>query len=372
MKDDKGFVTLKRFSSIQAQYYILYGERSNGKTTAVLDEACLTDAWNTLYEERTREFVIIRRFGVDIVGNRVNDFFKSINSRGVVKKLTKGEYDRVIVEKKTFYFYSSETETKSKPIGYVIALTDMEHDKGRNFPDVKNVLFDEFITHTYYLPNEFELFTNTLSTIVRLEDDVKIYMCGNTVNRYSLYFREMQLKGIKKQKQGTIDVYNIQDAHDAKIKTTIAVYYTDSLAKGAKKSNIYFAFNSPKVNMIKNGAWEVGMYPHLPIRYMESQIIFNYFIRFDDDIFHCEIIKTPKGAFTYIHEKTTPIRNDNDIVFDLNVYDLSPYHNRNMLRCEKPFVSKLLYFFDNDLVFYQDNLVGNAIDNYFKQCRRGA
>lgn len=366
------FVTLKKFGSIQAQYYILYGERSNGKTTAVLDEACLTDAWDTIEDDNTKEFVIIRRFGVDITGNRVNDFFKSINKRDVVKKKTKGEYDSVVVDRKTFYFYNSMTETKSKPIGYVIALTDMEHDKGRNFPNVKNVLFDEFITHTYYLPNEFELFTNTLSTIIRLEDDVKIYMCGNTVNRYSLYFREMQLKGVKKQKQGTIDVYNIQDAHDSKIKTTIAVYYTDSLAKSVKKSNIYFAFNSPKINMIKNGAWEVGMYPHLPSNYFRSNIIFEYFICFDEEIFHCEIIKTKDGTFTYIHEKTTPIKNDSDIVFDLNSYDLNRRHIRNILRCKEPFVQKILYFFETDCVFYQDNLVGNAIDNYLKQCRRGA
>ena len=124
--------------------------------------------------------------------------------------------------------------------------------------------------------------------------------------------------------------------------------------------------------MIKNGAWEVGMYPHLPVKYLQSHIKFIYFIKFDEDIFQCEIIKNKHGCFTYIHEKTTPIRNYDDIVFDLNDYTLNRYHNRNILKCNQPFVKKLLYFFDSDLVYYQDNLVGNAVDNYFKQCRRGA
>ena len=58
---------------------------------------------------------------------------------------------------------------------------------------MKTILFDEFITKGMYLTDEFMAFMNTLSTIIRQRDNVKIFMCGNTVNKFNPYFEEMGL-----------------------------------------------------------------------------------------------------------------------------------------------------------------------------------
>src|SRR5699024_11620877 len=57
------------------------------------------------------------------------------------------------------------------------------------------------------LVNELVLFMNTVSTIVRRRTDVKIFMLGNTVNKYNPYFKEMGLNHANQMEQGTIDIY---------------------------------------------------------------------------------------------------------------------------------------------------------------------
>ena len=96
-----------------------------------------------------------------------------------------------------------------------------EHYKSSSYPSVDIILFDEFISRDGYLPNEFVTFMNVLSTIIRHRDDVIIYMLGNTVNRYCVYFTEMNLQGVPKQAQGTIDVYKYVNNPEL----TVAVEY---------------------------------------------------------------------------------------------------------------------------------------------------
>ena len=62
--------------------------------------------------------------------------------------------------------------TDDKPFCYGFALTGMEHDKGTSYPGVGNVLFDEFITRQSYIPDEFVMFANTISTIFRRVDKI--------------------------------------------------------------------------------------------------------------------------------------------------------------------------------------------------------
>ncbi|MFV3037454.1 phage DNA encapsidation protein, partial [Klebsiella pneumoniae] len=97
------------------------------------------------------------------------------------------------------------------------------HDKSTSFPDIDLIIFDEFLTNRLYLNDEFILFMNTVSTIVRRREDVKIYMLGNTVNKYCPYFAEMGLEHIPKMTQGTIDVYAYGNSD-----LTVAVEYCKS------------------------------------------------------------------------------------------------------------------------------------------------
>ena len=92
------------------------------------------------------------------------------------------------------------------------------------------------------------LFTNILSTIIRQRDDVKIFLCGNSINKVNPYFTEMGLTKAKNQAKNTIDVYTYGNS-DLKV----AVEYTgdvNTTGKSLKGSDKYFAFDNPKLKMI--------------------------------------------------------------------------------------------------------------------------
>ncbi|MCS5737186.1 hypothetical protein, partial [Herbiconiux daphne] len=206
------------------------------------------------------------------------------------------------------------------------------------------------MTNRLYLQDEFVQLMNTISTIVRRRETVKIYMLGNTVNKFCPYFKEMGLEHIQKMKQGTIDVYTYGES-----KLTVAVEYCKSSADSQnKEANKYFAFDNPKLAMITGGAWELALYPHLPYKYKPSDVLLTYFIEFNDNIYQCNIITVGENCFTYIHAKTTELQNpDSDMVYSLEFVP-KPNYNRNIFKPINNIQKKIMWFFNTDRVFYQD------------------
>ncbi len=358
------YYSLNKINKKNATYNVIFGERSNGKTYATLKQALEN------YFENGSQFAYIRRWSVDVQPKRMNNLFNAIIEDGYLEKLSGGKFTAIFY--RTGRFYLCTYNDKGKPIyneediiGYAFSLSENEHNKANSYPRVTNIIFDEFLTNKIYLPDEFILFMNTVSTIVRQRTNVKIYMLGNTVNKFCPYFKEMGLTNILSMKQGSIDLYTYGES-----KLKVAVEYADSKKK-FKKNNFYFAFNNPKLKMITGGAWELNIYPHAPVKWLPKNIIFTYFIDFNDNIYQCEIINKDTNVFTYIHEKTTPIKNpDKDIIYTLD-YNPKINYNVNILKPLTDYQNKITWFYTHDRVYYQDNNVGDAINNYLKICKRG-
>lgn len=358
------YYSLNKINKKDATYNVIFGERSNGKTYATLKQVLEN------YFSDGSQFAYIRRWSVDVQPKRMNNLFNAIIEDGYLEKLSGGKFTAVFY--RTGRFYLCTYNDHGKPIyneediiGYAFSLSENEHNKANSYPRVTTIIFDEFLTNKIYLPDEFILFMNTVSTIVRQRTNVKIYMLGNTVNKYCPYFKEMGLTNILSMKQGSIDIYTYGDS-----KLKVAVEYADSKKK-FKKNNFYFAFNNPKLKMITGGAWELNIYPHAPVKWLPKNIMFTYFIDFNDSLFQCEIINKDDNVFTYIHEKTTPIKNpDKDIIYTLD-YNPKINYNVNILKPLNDYQNKITWFFTHDRVYYQNNNVGDAINNYLKICKRG-
>ena len=358
------YYSLNKINKKNATYNVIFGERSNGKTYATLKQVLEN------YFSDGSQFAYIRRWSVDVQPKRMNNLFNSIIEDGYLEKLSDGKFTAIFY--RTGRFYLCTYNDKGKPIyneediiGYAFSLSENEHNKANSYPRVTTIIFDEFLTNKIYLPDEFILFMNTVSTIVRQRTNVKIYMLGNTVNKFCPYFKEMGLTNILSMKQGTIDLYTYGES-----KLKVAVEYADSKKK-FKKNNFYFAFNNPKLKMITGGAWELNIYPHAPVKWLPKNIIFTYFIDFNDNIYQCEIINKDTNVFTFIHEKTTPIKNpDKDIIYTLD-YNPKINYNVNILKPLTDYQNKITWFYTHDRVYYQDNNVGDAINNYLKICKRG-
>ena len=360
------FYTLDKILTYNADYNIIYGERSNGKTTAVLAYA-LKEHIKSNYKH---QLGLIRRWEEDFKGTKSFDMVKGIISLGWVSKWTKERYNTIIYRSMNWYLANihedGTKEEAEQPFIKGFAISSQEHVKSTAYPDIKTILFDEFITRDYYLPDEFIKFQNLLSTIIRLRDDVVIFMCGNTVNKYCPYFKEMGLNSITKQKQDTIDIYTYGEST-----LKVAVEYSIIGDKKIKKSNKYFAFNNPKLQMITNGTWEIDIYPHLPIKYTPKEVKYTYFIIWEDATLQCEIIhsKELSGYFTYIHLKTTPIKEDNkNIVYQVEP-SAKPNYRRNITITDDKITNLIYNFYKNDKVFYQSNDIGELIRNYMMWCR---
>ena len=359
----ENFYTLDSILTHNADYNMIYGERSNGKTTSVLRYG-LESYINSGY---VNQLAIIRRWEEDFKGKNGQQMFENIVNLGWVEELTNKKYNSVYYYSQRWFLcnydeFGNKTAQADEPFALGFSITSEEHYKSTSYPNVKTILFDEFITRQYYLPEEFVKFQNLLSTIIRLRTDVKIFMCGNTINKYCPYFAEMGLTGIKKQKRGTIDIYTYGDST-----LKVAVEYSDFPSK-KKASNKYFAFNNPKLEMITHGGWEIDIYPHLPVKYKPKDVQYRFFILFDDEKLEGKIICVDDVTFLYIHRKTTPIKEDNEYI----VYDKTPNYKRNYrTNILKPYgkIDKYIkYLIDIKKVFYQDNEVGEIMNNYIKSC----
>ena len=361
---DGKFYNLKSIMKTNSTYNMIIGERSNGKTYATLKYGI------EQYFKNGSQIAIIRRWQTDIRGNRASEVFKALLSNNEIYKISKGQYQGIHYYGGKYYLCNYGDNGKAiyndnDVIAYPFSLSDTEHNKSISYPDIRTIIFDEFLTRQVYLPDEFILFMNTISTIVRTRTDVKIFMLGNTVNKYSPYFEEMGLKNVKEQIQGSIDVYKYGNSE-----LKVAVEYCKASGK-SKENSFYFAFDNPKLEMIKTGAWELDIFPHCPIKYKPKDILFIYFIEFGGELFQCEIVNKDNNMFTYIHEKTTPLKNSsNDLIYSL---DFNPQinYNRNIYVTPSEITKKIKSFFIMDKVYYQDNNVGNTIANYLKACKGG-
>ena len=354
------FYSLKNILDKNAQYNVIFGERSNGKTYSVLkyglEKFCKTG----------EQMALIRRWREDFIGKRGSAMFQALVTNHEIERLTNGEYTDIYYYASRWFLCKYDEKgnriLNEKPLAFGFSLGSMEHDKSTSYPEITTILFDEFLTRTMYLPDEFVLFMNVISTIIRHRTNVKIFMLGNTVNKYCPYFNEMGLKHIKEMKQGDIDVYCYGDS-DLKV----AVEYCKANKQG-KKSDTYFAFDNPKLSMITGGAWELNIYPHCPIKYAPKDIKFTYFIIFDSETLQCEIIRKDKNDFTFIHRKTTPLKDiEKDLIYSTDYMPL-PNWKRKINKPTTELEKKIVSYFIKDKVFYQDNDTGEIVRNYLIWC----
>lgn len=346
-----------------AHYNVIIGERSNGKTFAVLEYALKE------YCEKGHQLAIVRRWGDDLKGKTAAGVFDNLVAQGLISKYTNGEWEYVHYYSGRWYLArdgaDGSRETDKNPIAYRFAITAMEHDKSSAYPGVTTVFFDEFIASGYYLPDEFVKFMNVLSTIIRHRDTVKIFMAGNTISKFCPYFVEMGLTNIKKMKPGTIDLYTYGSSD-----LRVAVEFSDFPAK-RKESDVYFAFSNPKLGMITGAGdiWQLEIYPHAPCKWFPKHVVFTYFVKFDNEMMQCEVIQKDSFMFIFVHRKTTELKDpDKDLIYSTE-YDPRPNWRRNLLKPVFPVENKLIALHRADKVFFQDNEIGELYTQYLKWCK---
>lgn len=338
---------------LDAEYNIIMGERSNGKTYSVL---------KTMIEHylKTGHYgVYIRRYADEILPSNLKLLFNPFD----ISKLSKGKYNRITYRGKQFDigFYDEETDkwTTREPFCFCAALNTWENAKGPDRGIVGIILFDEFLTRRYYLTNEFLSFQNVLSSFIRDRENVKVFLVGNTVSFYSPYFDEFDLDDVKNMQPGELNCYTFQNG------TKIAVDYCESVGE-QKASAKFFNFNSNKANMITTGKWEIPDYPHYgkSIDFIR-EVVLKFYIKFDNDIICGNVVQKPGKVFIYFHKQTKEIDEDNSIIYSTVLSD-NPLHCiqfRQGTLDAQILITRLL---SQNRTFFSDNKTGEIYNNYYK------
>lgn len=353
MADSNKYYSLARIHKYKAIYNMIIGQRSNGKTYA-WKEVCIDN-----YLKDGSKGAYIRRFDEEIKPKNLGKLFDVHE----IFERSKGKWNAFTYKSGSFYMCNKDDGSvlncDTEPFCNCYALNTWETSKGADKGVVSTVCFDEFMTRKAYLPNEFVLFQQILSSIIRDRDKVTIYMLANTVNKFCPYFKEMGLSHVSDMKQGDIELYKFGE----KSELTVAVEYCAE-AKNTSKVKKFYAFDNPQLEMITSGSWEIALYPHAPLVYDKYDIICRFYIKFDKKIACGDVIKNKKYLYIFYHMHTgNHIPDENDIVY-LEEHDGLINHAVLITEIRNDKQKLIVDLIKTKREFYATNEVGEYIRNW--------
>lgn len=385
--DDDGNISLSQkikralyydYTNIDAQggdIRMIIGERSNGKTYGFVKKAI------ECYLSTGKQSAYVRHTDKDFSKKVCEAMAMAHVSDGILEG---SEWDDVHYRAGGWYLTKWDQDLEKDvydSIPFMLAYslsTSITHEKGARNPNIRLVAFDEFMTRRAPAAGEFVDWNNLLSTLVGNRDNVIVYMLANTVNKMSHWFADYGLRHVKYMQQGTIDDYDYEWENDLthqKMRRRISVEYCKTSPFG-KASDKYFAFDNPQLKMITNGCWEFALYPHWPDRqkypYDTKNIAFTFFILYEGETLQADIHHVGNVSFAYIHRKTTPVRDDNKALIFSNLSDPRKNWRRFLTYPIDRKGTKILSYFKEDKVYYQDNEIGEIVRAYLQWCRTSA
>lgn len=348
------YYSSQKIRSLDCEYNLIFGERSNGKSYDI-KKTSLEEA----YKDKTDQskLVYLRRWELELKTNMVEQYFADSD----IRLITNGEYDCISCLSKRIYFAKRDENGKiirGRVAGYAMALTSDEHYKSGSYLDVKNVIFEEFISNQGYLTKEPYRLQQLVSTIAR-RGRIKVFMIGNTISRVCPYYTEWELRNIPRQKQGTIDIYeHLTDQFNddgEQITIKIAVEYAANSGNNGK-----MFFGKP-AKMINSGAWQSEEKPHLPKRPELYTKLHELVLEWAGFKFYCKfLMDNDSGAVVwYVEPKTTTIQPNTRLITDR--VTINPLATRGFIPLSKNEAVSFEYI-KQGIIFYSDNLTGGDFE----------
>ena len=347
-----------------AIYRLIVGQRSNGKTYSVCKHI-IED-----YFSEGKRGAYIRRYEESITPKNLQSLFNPHIQQ--VWELSEHKWNAVFYRAKEFHFCAIDSDGKiiakdDTAFCITAAINTSENTKGEDRGEVHTIVFDEFMTRSGYLNNEFVRFMNLLSTLIRDRESAVVYMLANTVNKYCPYFSEMGLKNIDKLAQGEIAIYTYGSSD-----LTVAVELCDEVQATKQTASKYFAFDNPQLQMITRGAWEFQIYPRPPYKILPEDIALKFFIQFAEQLLACEVVHSSlkqycNDVFIFVHPQTKDINVDDFTIMYVSDFSSCRMHVR-YLKDQPTEGHKLIYsLIQRKAVCFSDNDTGEIFRNWLQE-----
>lgn len=338
---------IDNIDKIGARFNLIFGERSNGKSYQVKHKKAVEK-----YLKTGKRFILMRRLREEITTEKIEQYFQDVD----VEKLTNNKYNCITLYRKALYLSKYDNESgktkKVEKIGYVVALSTEQNYAGASYLDVEDIIFEEFMSRSVYLPNEPNKLMNFYATVDRKRLTTRLWLVGNTISRVCPYINEWGLhKLISGQKQGTIITKEINDVIEDNPPIIIAMEYC--LSTGQTSGTI-----GTNANMINTGAWETKPQPHLPKSKKDYEVVFRIGFQYQNFRFIGELLQDTENIawFIYPHDKEF----SDDIIVFSDTIKVSRFWQRDIynttLKNER--VKKLLSTFRENKIFYSSDMCG--------------
>lgn len=341
-------------------YKMIISKRSDGKTYAM--RLVLYYA----FQKYGFTSVIVRRLAESIKKSMIEHDFDKIFLEH--PEINFKKYDGVGYYNQSIrgFWFTDETQKKKKydtPFVEYLSVSNSETTKSsKDYQNLFMVLFDEICSRSKYLPDEFNMWCNLLSTIIRETLDCTVIMLGNPVSFVSPYFSNYGIKPLELP-DNSITIYKSE-----KSQTSIAIEKV-GLKNGNKKikavNDRFFGFENQKVKSITTGIWETPMYPRLKKQTNEATIYNKLFCKLDECVLRLEMCNEKNiGIFVRVHEFYDTNFYDDDIIIDVSD---NPINLKNVftkmatnIPCNK-LLTYYIYLYHQDKYFYSDNMTGETL-----------
>lgn len=362
----------------QGQYYIILGERSNGKSYAL--NKYIVD--NFFKSNCVDQFAYVKRYEEDIKRKYMTEVFTPLQD------YIRDEYDHEIkFYQGKFLVYPCGTEGKMsecKVIGTAFSLANVNRTKGTSYPDITTILFEEFMSVTCeYLPDELNLFLNLVSTIVRHRTNVKVFMLANTISKYTPYISALGLKAHRLNK-GEIITRTYTDKKGFKSKFVIERTENVNVFDNEenKEKIVYNVFGNSRVGtMITTGDFETHAYNQMVDGYSfnvsrETKSIgkkykSGFVLQFEDYFYRIYIINDNVKYITAYREINRNSINSNNTLAIINssIFIEDIINVNNVLKFNHSLINEYLdiiinTIYQNDFIVENDDDGENVINGF--------
>lgn len=344
MAKNINWYSLDKILKYEAQYYIIFGERSNGKSYAV--DKYVIDK----YFEDGSQFGLVKRFEEDIKMKYMRELISQELQDYILEKYNK---------KIRFYcgqwlLYDKDSEGKMSEcevFGTAFSLAGVNRTKATTYNKINTIIFEEFMSmNCEYLNDEVNMFLNLVSTITRHRHYVKIFMLANAISKFSPYSSALGIK-LHRMKKGEIVLKKYSD--DKGFNTNFAIERTGNVNVFDNNENenkiVYNIFgNSGVGKMITSGDFETHKYKRSISNVAFSELKkkgnivvgkkhrLPIYLRFEDYYYNIYLINNGKNILAF--RETERCNFDNKYVINgldgdgININNLACYNDENINR----------------------------------------
>lgn len=371
---------------------LIYSGRNRGKSFDISAKAIL-EAWNS---KGSKTFGYIRRYDKEIQNYKVEDYF--CDKIEFLKNITNNKCDCFICERGKIYVGKINIDggkikrDKILQVGNTFALNLAVQYKSLQYPSIHTLIFEEVFANDY-ITDEPNKLLSIISTVKRNKDDFIVFLISNLVSKINPYTQGFSLRGILKQKSGTIDEYRLykgtlDNKGNEDYYYICCEYLKDNENVEASKSKK--SKNRKIVSNTSNKWEEAQIYPCISQNYIRKyETIYKCVFEYNDFKYLCELKIVPINLqemyntlidsdveiepiteymeVCFISRKTSKVTND--IRLFTNNPTVLPFATRGyyILNDYDELIDKLITM---GHTFYADNLTANEFNQSIEEIKR--